>query len=79
MNEVEMQGKIEAVKKLSSCLLVSLREQDLNVGVAACLSIAIAALACAGATEEEVVKHITIAISLWYMDRNNEAANSTKH
>ena len=79
MNKEEMQEKVDAVDKLSRCLLVSLKEQDLNVGVSACLSIAVAAMASAGVTRDDAVKHITVAVDLLYKDREDEAANSTKH
>ena len=79
MNAEELQKKVDAVDKLSRCLLVSLKEQDLNVGVSACLSIAVAAMAGAGVTRDDAVKHITVAVDLLYKDREDEAANSTKH
>lgn len=79
MNAEELQKKVDAVDKLSRCLLVSLKEQDLNVGVSACLSIAVAAMASAGVTRDDAVKHITVAVDLLYKDREDEAANSTKH
>lgn len=79
MNKEEMQKKVDAVDKLSRCLLVSLKEQDLNVGVSACLSIAVAAMAGAGISRDEAVEHITTAVDLLYKGREDEAANSTKH
>lgn len=79
MNKVELQGKLESVDKLTKTLLMSMQEQELSVGVSACLSIAVAAMASEGITEESAVKYITVVVGLLYADRVNEAANSTKH
>lgn len=79
MNKEEIQGKIASVDKLTKTLLMSMQEQELSVGVSACLSIAVAAMASEGITEEAAVKYITVVVGLLYADRVNEAATSTKH
>ena len=48
MTEKEMQEKLGAVDELSKNLLVVMGKQELSVGVTACLSIAVSALAAGG-------------------------------
>ena len=79
MTEKEMQEKLGAVDELSKNLLVVMGKQELSVGVTACLSIAVSALAAGGANREEAIKHITVGIGLLYDDFEAELANNIKH
>ena len=54
-------------------------KQELSVGVTACLSIAVSALAAGGANREEAIKHITVGIGSLYDDFEAELANNIKH